>query len=64
MHIKNKDLFLERHTIVIYFMATFLVTIILGATYQFTNNTFITPQYAPTIGIVDLHMVYLVFYCL
>jgi len=52
MKTKNKNSLLERYTIAIYIGFTFLITIILGATYQFTNNAFISPQYAPTIGLV------------
>jgi membrane protease YdiL (CAAX protease family) len=48
----NDNSFLERYTLVIYFVITFLITIILGAAYQFTNNVFISPQYAPTMGLV------------
>jgi|GEM_PF-2084291 len=52
MKAKNENAFLERYTIAIYYGITFFITIILGATYQFTNNAFISPQYAPTIGLV------------
>ena len=52
MKIKNENSFLERYTIAIYFMITFLITVILGAAYQFTNNAFISPQYAPAMGLV------------
>lgn len=48
----NENSFLEKYTISIYFVITFLITIILGAIYQFTNNAFISPQYAPTIGLI------------
>lgn len=52
MKAKNSTCFLERYTIAIYFVITFLITIILGAIYQFTQNVFISPQYAPTIGLL------------
>lgn len=52
MKTKNKDSFFKKHTIAIYYIFTFFITIILGAAYQFTNNSFVSPQYAPTIGLV------------
>ncbi len=52
MKTKNESFFLKRNIIAIYFVTTFLITIILGGAYQFTNNAFISPQYAPTIGLV------------
>lgn len=52
MKTRNGNFFHERYTIAIYFVITFLITIILGAAYQFTNNAFISPQYAPTIGLI------------
>lgn len=52
MKAKNENAFIERYTIAIYFGITFFITIILGATYQYTNNAFISPQYAPTIALV------------
>ncbi|AOV07366.1 hypothetical protein BI350_07320 [Sporosarcina ureilytica] len=41
MRLKYGKPFIERHTIAIYFVITFLITIILGAAYQFTNNAFV-----------------------
>lgn len=52
METKKKKSFLERYTIAIYFVITFIVTLALAVAYQFTNNAFISPQYAPTIGLV------------
>jgi membrane protease YdiL (CAAX protease family) len=52
METKKKRSFLERFTIAIYFTLTFIATIALGAANQFTNNAFISPQYAPAIGLV------------
>lgn len=57
MNIKGVNSFPERYTIAIYFVITFLITIILGAVYQLTNNAFISPQYAPTIGLVLVCMI-------
>ena len=54
MKTKKENSFLERYTIAIYFSITFIVTLALGVAYQFTNNAFISPQYAPTIGLVFL----------
>lgn len=47
--------FILKHTIVIYCVITFIITMMLGAAYQFTNNAFISPQYAPTIGLVIIY---------
>lgn len=52
MKTKTENSFLKRYIIAIYFVITLLITIILGAAYMFTNNAFISPQYAPTIGLV------------
>jgi membrane protease YdiL (CAAX protease family) len=52
MKTKNEQSFLERYAIAIYFVITFIFTLALGAAYHFTNNPFISPQYAPTSGLV------------
>lgn len=57
MRMKNDTPLFERQTITICFVITFIITIMLGAAYQFTNNAFISPQYAPTIGVVILCIV-------
>lgn len=46
--------FLERYPIGIYYVITFAVTIVLGGAYQFTQNAFVSPQYAPTIGLIAI----------
>lgn len=56
MQARKRELFLARYPITTYFVVTFLVTIILGAIYQFTSNMFFTPQYAPTIAIIIICM--------
>lgn len=56
MYIENRNSLLKKYEIAIYFGLTFLVTMILGATYQFTNNPFVSPQYAPTIAIVIIYL--------
>jgi membrane protease YdiL (CAAX protease family) len=57
MKTKAKNHFLKRYTLPIYYIITFFITIILGAIYSFTYNPFITPQYAPTIGLVLLCLI-------
>lgn len=52
MYSRNSNSFIERYPIANYFVATFIVTMFLGAGYQFTNNPFISPQYAPTIALI------------
>jgi membrane protease YdiL (CAAX protease family) len=56
MHAKNSNSFLERYTAAIYFAVTFLITVILGGAYEFTKNAFVSPQYAPAIGLVIICM--------
>lgn len=47
----------KKYEIAIYFVITFFITIILAIVYQFTGNTVISPQYAPTIGLAVICMI-------
>lgn len=54
---RNKGIHYVRNTVVLYYLITFIITILLGAGYQFTSNAFISPQYAPTIALLILSLV-------
>jgi len=48
----KKKPFIERYIIAIYFIITLVATFALVAAYLFSENEFVSPQYAPTIGLV------------